>query len=124
MATSIIKDSLQSKIALTLQYTSNSYVTSANLNTSSAMKIGNILKLNFNTSISSFPSGATYDNTEIGIVQGWSASGATNVCVVPQNGTDSNGILLLTISATGVITMSNRSGKACNGFYRAVIIAA
>lgn len=116
-------DSLNSNSALTLNYTSNNYVTEATLNGGEAKRVGNLLLFKFNSSISNFPTGPSVDNTQIGTVSGWNASTATNITISPQNGVTSNGILLLTISNAGVITISNRSGLPCNGFYRGVAVA-
>ena len=116
-------DALNSKTGLALTYTSNDYVTEAALNGGEAKRVGNLLLFKFNSSISNFPTGASVDNTQIGTISGWNASTATNITISPQNGVTSNGILLLTISNAGAITISNRSGLPCNGFYRGVAVA-
>ena len=107
---------------MTLNYTSNSYVTESSLNGCDARKVGNLLVLKFNSSLANFPSGSSVDNTQIGTISGWNGATAINVTVSPQNGTTSNGILLLTVSNAGVVQISNRSGLPCNGFYRTVVV--
>ncbi len=91
---------------LTMTRTNNSYVDATAFGRMSARRKNGILFLNGNLQITtSLPSNST--DYQIGTITGWNATNNVTLDIPSQNG---NGVILLTVTASGAISILNQSG--------------
>jgi hypothetical protein len=98
---------------LTMTRTNNSYVDATSFGRMTARRRSNILFLQGNLSVSNLPSNST--SYQIGTISGWNATDNVYLDIPCQTGT---GVLLLTVTSAGVISILNASGSTINGFCR------
>lgn len=105
---------LNTKATLTITYVTNNYAASADVARMVAFSKGGMLTLIGNLQITtSMPTGT--GNTQIATISGWSAANNVWLTVPAQNG---SGVILVTITTAGVVSIANTSGANVSGFCR------